>query len=226
MPSMKTVVLGLATAAERTTISRLRHDVYARELGQHPVNVQSALSDPLDAFNEYIVARRGDAIAGFVSVTPPGHGAYAIDKYLTRAELPFACDERLYEVRLLTVLPEFRRRPIAGLLMYAALRWIEGRGGTRIVAIGRREVLKLYCKVGLQLLGREIQAGAVRFELMTATTRDLSDRFARETRHQRIVHRWVDWQLAAPLDGQIGVVAPCRTRVTATNDNGQWNQPS
>jgi GNAT superfamily N-acetyltransferase len=202
MPSMKTVVMDLATASERDAIYRLRHDVYARELGQHQVNVHARLSDPLDAFNEYIVARRDDVMAGFVSVTPPGHGAYAIDKYLPRSELPFACDERLFEVRLLTVLPEFRRMPIAGLLMYAALRWIQWRGGTRIVAIGRREVLKLYRKVGLQLLGREIRSGAVCFELMTATTRDLSDRFACETRHQRIVDRWVDWRLAAPVDGR------------------------
>jgi hypothetical protein len=93
--------------------------------------------------------------------------------------------------------------------MHAALRWIEWRGGTRIVAIGRREVLGLYGKVGMQMLGREIQAGAVHFELMTATTRELSERYSRDHRFQRIVERWIDWQLPVPLDGTLPARSPC-----------------
>ena len=36
------------------------------------------------------------------------------------------------------------------LLMYAALRWIEERGGNRIVAIGRLEFLDLYLRLGFR----------------------------------------------------------------------------
>ena len=68
-------------------------------------------------------------------------------------------------------------------------------GGTRILAIGRHEVLGLYRKVGLRLLGREVAAGAVRFELMTGIVRELSERLAANARYMRIVGRWLDRRL-------------------------------
>src|SRR5690349_8007437 len=98
------VCIRLATAQDREAIYRLRHLVYARELGQHPENAAGRLTDPLDAFNLYLVAALADTVAGFVSVTPPGR-SYSIDKYLPRDRLPFPCDDGLYEVRLLTVHP-------------------------------------------------------------------------------------------------------------------------
>ena len=163
------LTIRLGTAADRPTIYAMRHAVYATELGQHAENERRELTDPLDEFNVYLVAAQGDRIAGFVSITPPGHGRYSIDKYVARDELPFACDGGLFEVRMLTVGEAYRGRRAATLLMYAALRWIEGHGGQRIVAIGRRAILGLYLKSGFEPLGRPVQCGAVTFELMAAT---------------------------------------------------------
>ena len=64
-------VLGLADAADREEIVRRRHEIYARELGQHAVNLTGALRDPLDAVNIYLTARCAGEIAGFISLTPP-----------------------------------------------------------------------------------------------------------------------------------------------------------
>src|SRR5881394_3211517 len=171
----KQITVRLATARDRDEIYRLRHEVYARELGQHALNNIGALHDPLDEFNIYIVASLNGALAGFVSITPPGFGSYSIDKYLCRENFPeLACDQ-LYEVRLLTVTNRSRRREAAGLLMYAALRWIESQNGQRIVAIGRREVLDLYLHVGLEKLGHQIRSGAVTYELLTATVAQMAE---------------------------------------------------
>ena len=109
----------------------MRHDVYASELGQHTPNAAGRLTDALDAFNHYIVAAEGDRLVGFVSITPPGGPGYSIDKYFTRAELPFTVDDLLYEIRLLTVPQSSRSRLLASALMYAAFRWSEARGGTQ-----------------------------------------------------------------------------------------------
>ncbi|MDA1230402.1 MAG: hypothetical protein O2856_06480 [Planctomycetota bacterium] len=38
----------VATSSDRQQIARLRHEVYARELGQYPVNDQQELTDSLD----------------------------------------------------------------------------------------------------------------------------------------------------------------------------------
>lgn len=167
--------VALATAADREVIYRHRHTVYARELGQHAENGAGRLTDALDARNVYVGVWTGDSMAGFISITPPG-GSLSIDKYTHRNQLCFPIDDRTYEVRLLTVMPEARRRELAMLLMYAALRYVEARGGDRVVAIGRREVLGMYAKAGLEGTGLMVTSGAVTFEVMTATTAALRER--------------------------------------------------
>src|SRR5687768_8829620 len=128
-PSLR---LALATPADREQIARLRHEVYARELRQHPLHDAGTLGDPLDEYNVYLVARRGGAsgeLLGFVSVTPPGVPRFSLDKYVARADLPFPIDARTFEVRLLTVTPGHRGTKVGPLLMYAALRYVEAAGG-------------------------------------------------------------------------------------------------
>ena len=172
-PADTSIMLGLADAEDREEIFRLRHEIYARELGQHSTNHHGTLRDQLDETNFYLTARCGGVIAGFVSITPPRAPSFSIDKYFARSALPFAFDDRLYEVRLLTVLQPHRGRELATLLMYAAYRWVEAHGGTRIVGIGRREVMDLYERVGLQPVGLSTQSGAVTFDLLLGTISDL-----------------------------------------------------
>jgi len=190
--------LDVASDGDREEIYRIRHAVYATELGQHPENDCRSLRDSLDEVNQYIVARRRGRIVGFVSITPPGCGRYSIDKYVAREDLPFPCDDGLYEVRLLTVAPPYRRGPLAGVLMYGAFRWVEAQGGTRIVAIGRREVLSLYRKIGFRELGRTIRCGAVQFELMEVNMADGRRQLGRWKRALRRVASRVDWRLPMP----------------------------
>jgi len=189
----------LADAADREQIARLRHEVYARELGQHATNAAGRLSDALDPHVFTLVARIDGAMAGFVSITPPSAPSLSLEKYFTRDALPFCVDEQLYEVRLLTVLKPHRGREIALLLMYAALRWVEAHGGTRIAAIGRREVLELYRHVGLSPLGLTTRAGAVTYELMLATTDELR---TRAVEHDALLDRLeaaTEWRLSFPF---------------------------
>ncbi len=184
--------LSIASATDRETIYRWRHDIYARELGQHATNPSECLMDGLDDANIYLVARvegdssdtdantsptvPSDRIAGFVSITPPEQGTYSIDKYFRRADLPFHVDRQTFEIRLLTVLKPHRGGEIASLLMYGALRWVEAHGGKQIVAIGRREVAGMYQRSGLRFTGRSVQAGAVTYDLMEASTEAVRER--------------------------------------------------
>ena len=103
----------IADDSARHEIYRLRHAVYAAELHQHAVNESLTLRDDLDAVNTYITVRRGNEMLGFISVTPPSHGRFSIDKYLRRDSLPFAVDARVFEVRLLTVVPGSRHSVVA-----------------------------------------------------------------------------------------------------------------
>src|SRR5689334_11143446 len=83
-PGGERISIFVAGEPEREEIYRVRHEVYACELGQHPANAAMSLRDPLDAGNVYLVARVGGKMAGFISVTPPGTDRYSIDKYFPR----------------------------------------------------------------------------------------------------------------------------------------------
>lgn len=171
--SLHRSIIRMADGGDREAIYRLRHAVFAAELGQYSVNSTGRLTDALDAFNQYVVVAEGEQITGFVSITPPGGPSYGIDKYFKRAELPFAVDDTLYEIRVLTVPQESRRSLVASALMYAAFRWSEVRGGTHVVAMGRKEIRNLHLRVGLKPTGLNVQAGAVTYGLLHATAAEI-----------------------------------------------------
>lgn len=196
--------IALATDADREAIYRMRHATYAQELGQHAVNEAGRLTDPLDAFNVYLIAMLDGWLVGFISITPPGHGRYSIDKYVPRDELPFAFDDGLFELRILTVDPEHRGGPAAGLLMYAALRWVETHGATRIVIIGRSEVAGLYERVGMRRIGRTIRSGAVTYEVMTAAVAEVQAGLPAFAAVLRRLAPRIHWSLPIPFERASG----------------------
>ncbi|MFF9221746.1 aminotransferase class I/II-fold pyridoxal phosphate-dependent enzyme [Streptomyces viridosporus] len=164
-----------ATPEDLEWIYELRHQVYAQELGQHAPDPAGRLRDGLDGDNVYLVAAQGAARIGFVSLTPPWLGRYALEKYLVRGELPLLTEDDLFEVRILTVEPRWRSTAAAPLLMWAALRWIAARGGRRVVAMGRTELLDMYLAAGLRPVGRTIRSGAVMFEALTGSVTELTE---------------------------------------------------
>ena len=70
----QTLSISLATESDRNAIYRLRHAVYAAELGQHQQNPEGTLRDSLDDYNQYIVATFGDQVIGFVTKIYLGRG--------------------------------------------------------------------------------------------------------------------------------------------------------
>lgn len=176
---MTTLELRLGTADDREWIYRLRHDVYARELGQHAPNQAERLTDALDEDNVYLVAANGAEPVGFVSVTPPWAGRYSIDKYLTRDGHPLLGQDGLFEIRILTVAPRWRGSAAAVLLMHAALRWVAAHGGRTVVALGRAEILGMYLAAGLTSAGSRVRSGAVTFEVLSGRVDDLAARALR-----------------------------------------------
>ncbi|MDQ0766775.1 pyridoxal phosphate-dependent aminotransferase [Streptomyces canus] len=192
--------LRVATPEDLAWIHELRHRVYAQELGQHAPDPTGRLRDGLDGDNVYLVAARGTTRIGFVSLTPPWLGLFALDKYLTRDELPLLTEDDLFEVRILTVEPRWRASAAAPLLMYAALRWIAARGGRRVVAMGRTELLNMYLAAGLRPVGRTVHSGALTFEVLTGSVTELTkatmDRYG--TTLERLRSE-VDWRLDVPF---------------------------
>lgn len=192
-------VVAEADGVQREAIYRARHDVYALELGQHQPNAEGLLRDRLDDVNRYLVATRGGTLAAFVSITPPGAHGYSIDKYFERAALPFEMGPNTYEIRLLTVIKEHRDSDLAATLMVAAFRWIEARGGEKVVAIGRDEVAGMYVRGGMLPTGLAVSSGAVSFELMHADVAQVRADFDALESVVAAIERSVEWRLHVPL---------------------------
>jgi len=200
---MAQLQLMLASQDDRIAIYAIRYDIYAKELEQHPPNPEGSLSDELDCFNEYIVAKRAQTILGFISITPPGSPRYSIDKYLDRKEFAFPFDGNLCELRILTIRQEHRGTELALLLMFSALRWAESNHASRILAMGRKALLPFYKRVGFELLGKPILSGSVEFEAMTATSLQLRSQLSNDLMLNQIIMRGLEqsaWQLPFSSD--------------------------
>jgi histidinol-phosphate/aromatic aminotransferase/cobyric acid decarboxylase-like protein len=199
-------VVCVATHADREEIYQIRHEVYARELAQHATNASERLTDALDSANVYIVAKHNARVAGFISLTPPAVAVgYSVDKYFSRGELPIRFDEKLFEIRLLTVRKGYRGTQLALLLMYAAFRWVEAHAGTDVIAIGRREVVDLYERAGLKRLGFHTRSGAVTYDLMQASVGGIRERLAKFSGMVKRLEESTDWRLSLPFQRP----APC-----------------
>jgi histidinol-phosphate/aromatic aminotransferase/cobyric acid decarboxylase-like protein len=188
-----------ADPSDRPAIYRMRHDVYAQELGQHKTTPEHLLSDSLDDFNQYITAHIDGELAGFISITPPGFGKYSIDKYIAREAVPVPFDDALYEFRILTVSRPHRSSRLAGTLIYAAFRWIEERNGKNIICMGRKEILSIYLKFGMQPMNLQVKSGALTFELLKSTTERQRMVVERHHRFLKNVCREVIWDLDMPF---------------------------
>jgi histidinol-phosphate/aromatic aminotransferase/cobyric acid decarboxylase-like protein/GNAT superfamily N-acetyltransferase len=191
--------ISIAYDSDRDSIYALRHEVYAEELHQHPATHDRTLRDSLDPWNEYIVAKMDGQLVGFVSITPPGFGRYSIDKYLARENVDLSFDEGLYEVRILTVARPHRGTRLAAALMYAAGRWAEEKSATHLVAMGRIEVLNIYLKHGFKPLGHRIKAGAVTFELLSASMQQLRATVERRDSFYQKLEKELEWGLPFPF---------------------------
>ncbi len=194
------ITVAFATKSDREKIYKLRYEVYSEELKQHSTNNKNIISDALDSFNKYITAKIDNKIVGFISVTPPNNETYSVDKYLDRFSLPFIIDSNLFEIRILTVVKEHRHSPIAVLLMWAAFRWIEANGGTKIMAIGRIEILNIYLKLGFKAMNQRIHSGQVTFELLYGDVDELNEHINRNYKQLfKKLEKNCKWQLGFPF---------------------------
>jgi histidinol-phosphate/aromatic aminotransferase/cobyric acid decarboxylase-like protein/predicted GNAT family N-acyltransferase len=145
-------------------ISSLRHDVYATELQQYEVNTDQQLEDP---GRHFIACMIGTKLAGYISLNPPTDKPFRVTTYFSQETLDQTvysqCGERrssTYEVRALTVSPEFRGQQISSQLMIYALQFVLQNEGTDIIAMGHSGVVELYKKMGVTVFEEHgVQSG-------------------------------------------------------------------
>lgn len=181
---MNRLPITLASQEDRKQIYHIRYQTYSLELGQHEENEVGMLTDALDAYNEYLVCKDGDTVAGFVSITPPGR-QLSLDKYRNRDTLRFLY-ENAYEVRILTVTPEYRGRRMADQLLSAAADYVISKNGSLILAIGRLDLMKYYQKCGFRAIDEIYRSGSARFQLMFTMPHELKSHIDEQSYSQLV----------------------------------------
>jgi histidinol-phosphate/aromatic aminotransferase/cobyric acid decarboxylase-like protein/N-acyl-L-homoserine lactone synthetase len=189
------VSLSIASETDRDQIYKIRHRVYAEELQQHTTNSAGALSDELDLYNHYIVAKQEQQVVGFISITPPSAAKYSVDKYFSRSAIPYDFDDHLYEIRLLTIIEPRRNSSLALVLMFASFRWVASHGGKYIVSICRSDILEMYKKAGLTTLDKRATSGKVTYELCVAEVVTLSTQVQDDLSFYESCKTRIDWKL-------------------------------
>jgi histidinol-phosphate/aromatic aminotransferase/cobyric acid decarboxylase-like protein len=194
-PLTKRLRLSLANAAERELIAKARHTVYVTELKQYTVRPGERLAEPNGVESVYIGAWIDDGLAGFIAVTPPSSPRFSLEKHVPLADLAFARDAGVYEIRALTVLGPARGTAAAAALMYAALRFVQDAGGTHVVAVGRREVLDMYLRFGFEKSNISFGSGATAYEVIVAPVERIAAHIDRHEAHLTQLESRIDWRL-------------------------------
>jgi histidinol-phosphate/aromatic aminotransferase/cobyric acid decarboxylase-like protein len=197
---MKTKIeIKLPTNINRTEINHIRHDIYAKELGQFPASPNESLHDRPGVDSTYIAAFESGILIGFVAITPPSSPSYSIDHYVSRKDLSVPFDKHLFEIRALTVIDSSRGTMVAPALMYAAFRWVQEQGGQHLIAIGHRKVKDMYERLGMRLVGKPFHCGNLQYELLEASVSIIEAELTRfDTRINRLETQ-IDWQLDIPF---------------------------
>ena len=189
------ISIAVANTSRQRAVYRMRHEVYAAELGQYESLPSGSLPDATDVKTVYITACIGGKVVGFVGITPPSSPCFSLEKRLSPDEILVTLDDHTFEIRALTTKKSLRGSFVAASLMYAAFRWVEAHGGKRIVSIGRREVLSMYLQLGLKRSGQIFECGAVTYELISAEIGNVAARLQRLRSKVDRMEKRLDWKL-------------------------------
>lgn len=191
--------LAVASPDQRVAIMRICTESYAAAATPGQPATPWDLAPVLDQQSIYVIATKGPEVLGFIGITPPTSPRYALETYLSRDQIPIPFDEQLYELRLLTVARAHQRSRLAALLMYAAFRWVEEQGGTRIVAVSRRDRLSLFTHVGLRPITPTGQTNTGMYMVLSATVADMRQAQQPLVRFIERLEGAVVWDLGIPF---------------------------
>jgi histidinol-phosphate/aromatic aminotransferase/cobyric acid decarboxylase-like protein/ribosomal protein S18 acetylase RimI-like enzyme len=184
------IVIRYARPTDLYHVFKLRHHVYAEELGQYSDNHHGILEDSWDTQRKsvYIVAETSltKVLAGFVILTPPP-GPYSLEKHMTiNDDLKGHIG---YEIRTLTVAKSFRGHGIGKALAVAAAKHIQQQQDImNFTAMGRKELLSWYInRFHMKGTGIQLQIGHVQYEVVYGSLKDTQI-------HEAIQHyTWPSW---------------------------------
>ena len=148
-------------------IHRLNYITFVEEIPQHAPDPSGVLVDRFDADNIYLIAVRGEQVAGMVAVR--GSRPFSLDLKLGDVTRYVPGDRRYCELRLLAVAKEARSGRILPRLLSSVRAHCEARGYEAALISATTRQLRLYQRLGFEPFGPCIGSPAARFQPMILT---------------------------------------------------------
>ncbi|RFC51612.1 MAG: aspartate aminotransferase [Verrucomicrobia bacterium] len=184
MPSPALVFKTADLPAEFEAIHQLNHHTFTTEIPQHQPQPDGRLVDRFHDSNLYLIAKRGDAVVGMLSVrfAPP----FSLALKLPDLERHLPPDRRWCEPRLLAIAPEHRGgRILKGLLqLFLSTASAHGTDAAMISAAVNR--LPFYQTLGFQPFGPLVGHDGAWFQPMFARREDFNLAMSRRGRFRAI----------------------------------------
>lgn len=163
---------------EFEAIHRLNHETFTAEIPQHPPSPDGRLVDRFHDTNVYLIAARGDFLAGMLAVRfePP----FSLDRKLPELDRYLPPGHQWCELRLLTVAPELRGSPVLRGLVRLLLATAAARGTDAAMISAATAKVPLYRKLGFTEFGPLVGHEGAWFQPMHVTRQS----FARAMRNR------------------------------------------
>jgi aspartate aminotransferase-like enzyme/ribosomal protein S18 acetylase RimI-like enzyme len=163
---------------EFEAIHRLNHQTFTREIPQHPPSPDGRLVDRFHDTNVYLIAARGDFLAGMLAARfePP----FSLARKLPELDRQLPPGHHWCELRLLTVAPELRGSPVLRGLIRLLLATAAARGTDAAMISAAAAKVPLYRKLGFTEFGPLVGHEGAWFQPMHVTRQS----FARAMRHR------------------------------------------
>jgi len=137
-----------STAAEFEAIHRLNHATFAVEIPQHPRTPEGRLVDRFHDENTYVVCVQGDTVIGMIAGRC--RRPFSLDQKLTNLHSHLPPHRKAVEIRLLAVVPAFRKTAVfVGLVRTIAQHFVN-EGCDLGVISGTVRQAKLYRHLGFR----------------------------------------------------------------------------
>ncbi len=127
-------------------IHQLNYQTFVEEIPQHPTNTEKRRIDKFHAENQYCICLVGQQLVGMLAVR--GQRPFSLDEKVPNLDSWLPANQQLCEIRLLSILPAYRKSNLfTGLLLFAAQQCIRA-GYTMAVISGTLRQTRLYQHIG------------------------------------------------------------------------------
>jgi aspartate aminotransferase-like enzyme/GNAT superfamily N-acetyltransferase len=160
--------LKVATEAwEFEQIHRLNYRTFVEEIPQHEANPDGRLVDRFHAENLYVIALHGRELVGMAAIRQ--QRPFSLDSKVTNLDAHLPAGRKPVEVRLLAVVPEFRKSGVFVALFEQVVRQCVDDGFDLAVISGTTRQLKLYQHLGFTPFGPVVGTAGALYQPMYIT---------------------------------------------------------